>query len=152
MGWSPCRQGISMKIDAPIVGQDGILRAVWQRRSGRVTNQPKLGGAGNLACSRLSGGSLGFGHSCGRQSCLQAAFQAAISTDDESLGLGCGMSAKHEAGEIPGNCVSGLYDGGLKGRLQAGLPATQGGRLHAANSQSRGSRLSGGSRTWTDQP
>jgi len=33
--------------------------------------------------------------------------------------------------------VSGLLDGGLKGRLQARLPATQGGRLHASNGQSR---------------
>jgi hypothetical protein len=29
------------------------------------------------------------------------------------------MPAKLEAEEIPANCVSGLFDGGLKGRLQA---------------------------------
>jgi len=37
--------------------------------------------------------------------------------------------------EIPAKCVSGVFDGGLKGRLQARLPATLGGRLHAANGQ-----------------
>jgi len=51
--------------------------------------------------------------------------------------LRCGMPAKHEAGAMPANCVSGLFDGGLKGRMQARLPATQGGRLHAT----KGGRL-----------
>jgi hypothetical protein len=37
--------------------------------------------------SRLKGGCLGFGLSCGRQSCLQAAFQAAFSIHGEFLGL-----------------------------------------------------------------
>jgi len=69
--------------------------------------------------------------SCGRQSCLQAAFQAAFPIRDEFLGLRCGMPARHEAGEISANCVSGLFDGGLKGRLQARLPATQLGPVHA---------------------
>ena len=59
----------------------------------------------------------------------RAAFQAAVSDtrsiSQASLRDVCG----HEAGEIAANCVSGLFDGGLKGRLQARLPATQGGRL-----------------------
>ena len=41
--------------------------------------------------------------------------------------------------KIPAKCVNGLFrfDGGLKGRLQARLPAPSGGRLHAMNRQSR---------------
>jgi hypothetical protein len=45
------------------------------------------------------------------------------------------MPAKQEAEEIPAKWVSGLVDGGLKGRLRARLPATQGGRLHATKGQ-----------------
>ena len=48
---------------------------------------------------------------------------------------------RHEAGERA-NCVSGLLDGGLKGRLQARLPATQGGRLHPTKGQSRAADFS----------
>jgi hypothetical protein len=66
--------------------------------------------------------------SCGRQSCLQAAFQAAFSIRDEFLALRRFHAGGHEAGEMRANCVSGLWDGGLKGRLQARLPATQRGR------------------------
>jgi hypothetical protein len=44
---------------------------------------------------------------------------------DEFRRLLCGMTAKHEAGEVPANCVNGLFYGGLKGRLQARLPATR---------------------------
>jgi hypothetical protein len=43
------------------------------------------------------------------------------------------MPAKHEAKKVRANCVSGLLDGGLKGRLQARLPSPQGCRLHAIN-------------------
>ena len=56
------------------------------------------------AFSRL----LDFGHACGRQSCLQAAFQAAFSIRDEFLGPRCTMPARLEAGEIPScrsNCA-----------------------------------------------
>jgi hypothetical protein len=78
-----------------------------------------------------------FGLSCGRQSCLQAAFQAAFEPEpafqaafsirDEFLGLRSTMPATHEAGEIGANCARGRFriDGGLKGRLQARLPATR---------------------------
>jgi len=51
--------------------------------------------------------------------------------------------AKHKAGEISANCVSGLFDGGLKGRLQARLPARQGG-LHATTGQTPAGALSRG--------
>jgi hypothetical protein len=47
------------------------------------------------------------------------------------------MPAKHEPKKIRANCVSGPLDGGLKGRLQARLPAPQDCRLHAINGQSR---------------
>jgi hypothetical protein len=55
------------------------------------------------------------------------AFQAAFSIRGEFLGLRCTMPARHEAEKAQANCVSGLFsfDGGLKGRLQAGLPATR---------------------------
>jgi len=39
---------------------------------------------------------------------------------------------------MPANWVGGLFDGGLKGRLQARLPATQGSRLHATKGQTPG--------------
>jgi hypothetical protein len=68
-------------------------------------------------------GKLGF--SCGRQSCLQEAFQAAVSISDEFLPLRCTI-LRGTKREMRANCVSGLFNGGLKGRLQARLPATQG--------------------------
>jgi hypothetical protein len=61
--------------------------------------------------------------SCGRQSCLQAAFQAAFSTCDEFHGFtaGCLRNTKPE-----NTCELREWSGGgLKGRLQARLPATQ---------------------------
>jgi len=56
---------------------------------------------------------------------LQVAFQAAFSIRNEFLGLRRFNDGGDEAGEIRANCVSGLLDGGLKGRMQARLPATQ---------------------------
>jgi hypothetical protein len=67
----------------------------------------------------------------------EPAFQTAFSIRDQFPVLRCALSARHEAEEILSHCVSGLFDGGLKGRLQARLPAAQGGRLHATNGQSR---------------
>jgi len=62
---------------------------------------------------------------CGRQSCLQAAFQAAVVQTTYAV-------RRHS----PAWCFAGIAqrslrnsprigDGGLKGRLQAGLPATR---------------------------
>jgi hypothetical protein len=65
--------------------------------------------AGNLACRRP--------------------FRPPFPIRDEFLRLRCPMPAKHEAGEMPANWVSGLYGGGLKGRLQARLPATRKGQI-----------------------
>jgi hypothetical protein len=64
----------------------------------------------------------------GSQSWLEAGFQPASLFRDEFLGLRCTMPARHETGEIPANCTSGRssLDGGLKGRLQARLPAPPG--------------------------
>jgi hypothetical protein len=71
------------------VGPDGIRRPIG--------NRP--------ASFHPSGGAqrhLSVGLSFGRQSCLQAAFQAAFSVRDEFLGLRCKMPARHEAGENTG--------------------------------------------------
>jgi hypothetical protein len=59
---------------------------------------------------------------------LQAAF---FSIRDEFLGLRCMMPRDTKPEKYVANCVSGLLDGGLKGRLQARLPATQ--RCRAAS-------------------
>jgi len=59
---------------------------------------------------------------CGRQSCLRAAFQAAVSDTRRISQASLHDAARNEVGEMPANCVSGLFDGGLKGRLQARLP------------------------------
>jgi len=62
---------------------------------------------------------------------------------DESLRLRCGMPrTRSRRNKISANCVSGVLDGGLKGRLQARLPATQGGRPHVTNGQSQESSAS----------
>jgi 6-phosphogluconolactonase len=64
-----------------------------------------------------------FGHSCGRQSCLQAAFQAAVSDTRRISQASLRDACEHEAGGISANCVSGLLDGGLKGpRPSAAAP------------------------------
>ena len=61
-------------------------------------------------------------HKCGSQSWLQAAFQAAVSDTRRISQASLRDACDHEAGGIRANCVSGLLDGGLKGRLQARLP------------------------------
>jgi hypothetical protein len=49
----------------------------------------------------LKGRLLDFGHSCGRQSCLQAAFQAAVSDTRRISQASLFDAGRHEAGEIP---------------------------------------------------
>jgi hypothetical protein len=58
------------------------------------------------------------------------------------------MPAKHEAGEMPANWVSGLFDGGLKGRLWSsyvflGLKWQASGRLSSYESEARFRHLKG---------
>jgi len=81
-------------------------------------------GAANPGCSRLGLRSpLDFGHSCGRQSCLQAAFQAAVSDtrriSQASLRDACETRSRRNACELR-KC---LFEEPPERRLQAGLPA-----------------------------
>jgi len=52
------------------------------------------------ACPGEQNSPLDFGYSCGKQSCLHAAFQAAVSIRDEFLGLRRFHAGGHEAGEM----------------------------------------------------
>jgi len=62
---------------------------------------------------------------CGRQSCLQAAFQAAVEQTTHAVRryFSGFMSRRHPAAK-PEKFVA-YREGGLKGRLQARLPATR---------------------------
>jgi len=78
-----------------------------------VTETLAIRAAGNLACRRP--------------------FRPPFPIRDELRRLRCGTPAKHE--KTPANSGGDLGDGGLKGLLQARLPARQSGRMHATNGQ-----------------
>jgi len=96
------------------------------------------------ACQGEHSSPLGFGLSCGRQSCLQAAFQAAFSIRDEFLGLRRFKTGGHEAGEIPACKSSCARLDKLKDVLQSGAEMS----LGAADATSEATPSSG---KWPDQ-
>ena len=90
--------------------------------------------------------SLGFGLSCGRQSCLQAAFQAAFSIRDEFLGLRRFHDGGHEAGEktcCRSNCAR-------LDKLKHVLPRGAEMSLGAADTSVRAT--SGATANWRERP
>src|ERR1700683_4816180 len=99
----------------------GELRSPGRAEARPTTASMGLGWGGVQPAARRS--PLAF-RAAGNLACRRP-FRPPFPIRDEFLRLRCGMPAKHEAGEMPANWVSGVFEGGLKGRLQARLPATQ---------------------------
>jgi len=87
----------------------------------------------------------GFCSFVGQPILAAAGFQPACSTPDEFLGLRCGTLEAHKAKEIPSSETAGRsrFEKPPERRLQAGLPAPLGFSITWMNGQSRGGGLKG---------
>ena len=81
-----------------------------------------------LAAGRLSGGRWALAIRGAANPGCRPVFSRRLCHRSDCFGLCCTMPARHEAGENTCELVSGLFrfGGGLKGRLQARLPAPRG--------------------------